>query len=365
MKSGKISEAAANLFPGYFALVMATGIISIAAHLLSMKPVAWTLLIVNLIAYSALSLLLVIRLILFFPRVTADVADHARGPGFFTVVAGTCVLGSQLLIVAGWHQAASILWIIGLLLWTLIMYSFFASVTVRENKPPLESGLSGSWLIAVVATQSISVLGTLLVGRFGPYREPLLFFTLSMFLLGCMHYLLLITLIFYRFTFVNLTTAALTPPYWINMGAVAITTLAGARLILATSEWSLLGEILPFLKGFTLFFWAVGTWWIPLLFILGFWRHVYKRFPLRYDPQYWGMVFPLGMYTVCTFQLSKAINFEPLLIIPRYFVFVALAAWVVTFVGLIWSFLPGAAVCCEDGAQYLKNLFLKIKRFGA
>ena len=99
----------------------------------------------------------------------------------------------------------------------------------------------------------------------------------------------------------------------------------------------------PFIKGFTLFFWAAGTWWIPLLFILGFWRHVYKRFPLRYDPQYWGMVFPLGMYTVCTFQLSKAIAFEPLMIIPRYFVFVAFAAWLAAFIGLIWSLLPQRA----------------------
>lgn len=343
MKNSKISAAAANLFPGYFALVMATGIISIATHLLNMTPIAWALLIVNLIAYSVLVLLLLIRLIRFFPRVAADVADHVRGPGFFTVVAGTCVLGSQLLIVAEWQKAASILWLIGVFLWTLIMYSFFASVTVRENKPPLESGLSGSWLIVVVATQSISVLGTLLVRQFGSYREPLLFFTLCMFLLGCMHYLLLITLIFYRFTFVNLTTAALTPPYWINMGAVAITTLAGSRLILAASEWSFLGEILPFVKGFTLFFWAAGTWWIPLLFILGFWRHIYKRFPLAYDPQYWGMVFPLGMYTVCTFQLSKAINFEPLLVIPRYFVFIALAAWLVAFAGLVHSLVPWKA----------------------
>ncbi len=343
MMRGKIGNAAANLFPGYFALVMATGIISIAAFLLNMKPIAWGLLVVNLIAYSVLGLLLLIRLVSFFTRVAADIADHVRGPGFFTVVAGTCVLGSQLLIVAGWTKPAAVLWMVGLLLWLLIMYSFFALVTVRENKPPIERGLSGVWLIAVVATQSISVLGTLLAGQFGAFREPLLFFTLCMFLLGCMHYLLLITLIFYRFTFVNLTTAALTPPYWINMGAVAITTLAGARLILAASEWSLIGEILPFIKGFTLFFWAAGTWWIPLLFILGFWRHVYKRFPLRYDPQYWGMVFPLGMYTVCTFQLSKAIAFEPLMIIPRYFVFVAFAAWLAAFIGLIWSLLPQRA----------------------
>lgn len=212
-EAGRIGQAAANLFPGYFALVMATGIISIATHLLAMGSLAWVLLVINLIAYLVLWLLLLIRLIRFFPRVKADVTDHARGPGFFTVVAGTCVLGSQLVIVASQYPAAGILWLVGLLLWGLIMYSFFASVTVRENKPPLESGLSGAWLLAVVATQSISVLGTLLVNRFGAYREPLLFFTLCMFLVGCMLYLLLITLIFYRFTFVSLTSATLTPPY--------------------------------------------------------------------------------------------------------------------------------------------------------
>ena len=337
--SNALLRAAADLFPGYFALVMATGIISIAAHLLEMKTVALSLLVVNVIAYAILWFLLILRLILFFPRVRADITDHVRGPGFFTVVAGTCVLGSQLIIVIAEYRVAAVLWLAALLLWLVIMYTFFTAVTVRENKPSVEGGLNGAWLIAVVSTQSLSVLGTLLAGRWDAYREPLLFFTLCMFLLGCMLYLLLITLIFYRFTFVNVTTAQLTPPYWINMGAVAITTLAGARLILAAPAWSFLSDVLPFLKGFTLFFWATGTWWIPLLFILGFWRHVYKRFPLRYDPQYWGMVFPLGMYTVCTFQLSKAINFAPLLVIPRYFIYVALVGWLAAFVGLLHALL--------------------------
>ncbi len=331
-----VLRAAADLFPGYFALVMATGIISIACFLLEMRTLAFVLLVVNAIAFALLWLLLLMRLVWFFPRVRNDINNHVRGPGFFTVVAGTGVLGSQLFIVAGQSRIAGLLWLLALILWAVIMYTFFAAITVRENKPSIEGGLNGAWLLAVVATQSISVLGTLLVGHFAEYRELLLFFTLCMFLLGCMLYIPLITLIFYRFTFVNITTASLTPPYWINMGAVAITTLAGARLI-AASESTLLSEFMAFLKGFTLFFWAAGTWWIPLLLILGFWRHVYRKFPLKYDPQYWGMVFPFGMYTVCTFQLSKAINFPPLLVIPRYFIYLALAGWFVVSFGLIYS----------------------------
>ncbi|HEX7334589.1 MAG TPA: tellurite resistance/C4-dicarboxylate transporter family protein [Pyrinomonadaceae bacterium] len=333
-----LSRATADLFPGYFALVMATGIISIACFLLQMTTISIVLLVINIVAYVVLWLLLLSRLLFFFSRVKADIQDHVRGPGFFTVVAGTCVLGSALLIVANRYLPAMVLWLAGIGLWIVIMYTFLTAVTVRENKPSIEAGLNGGWLLAVVATQSISVLGTLLADRVGGYRESILFFTLCMFLLGCMLYLLLITLIFYRFTFVNVTLAALTPPYWINMGAVAITTLAGARLIIAGPGWSLLNEVVPFLKGFTLFFWAAATWWIPLLLALGFWRHVYKRFPLKYDPQYWGMVFPFGMYTVCTFQLSNAINFPPLLVIPRFFIYLALAGWIAVSFGFVRGF---------------------------
>jgi tellurite resistance protein TehA-like permease len=127
------------------------------------------------------------------------------------------------------------------------------------------------------------------------------------------------------------------------MGAVAISTLAGSLLVLAAPYSPVIRDVFPFIKGLTLMFWATATWWIPMLLILGVWRHVYRRFPLQYDPLYWGAVFPLGMYTACTIRLSQALDAPFLMVIPRAFVYVALAAWTLALVGLVRTLVRGSS----------------------
>jgi tellurite resistance protein TehA-like permease len=289
----------------------------------------------------------VLRVIWFRDQVLADLTNHGRSVGFFTVVAATSVFGSQWLVIGSAWRLALWLWVATIVLWATLTYIIFTILTVKEDKPTLAEGIHGGWLVSVVAAQSVSVLGSQLASGFGDRAPYVLLLCLAMWLGGGMLYIWIISLIFYRYTFFTMRPSDLTPPYWINMGAVAISTLAGSFLVLDAQQSKVINETLPFIRGLTLMFWATATWWIPMLVILGIWRHIYRRFPLRYDPLYWGAVFPLGMYTVCTFRLAQAIDAPFLLVIPRVFVFAALGAWTLAMIGLLRALIRSGPALTE------------------
>lgn len=335
-----LRHATASLSPGYFSMVMATGIMSIAAHLLGVPVLAKALLALNWLLFIVIGALALAHLVWHPRRVRDDLFNHLNAPGFFTFVAACGVLGSQSLLIGGNLRVAATLGIVGLLAWIGFTYTIFTVLTVKQEKPELARGINGGWLLAVVATQSMAVLAALIAPEVGqPLRMELNFFALSMWLWGGMLYIWMMSLIFYRYTFFKLAPGDLTPPYWINMGAMAISTLAGSLLIVNVSGAPFLTSLLPFIKGFTVFYWATGTWWIPMLLVLALWRHVYKRFPMKYDPLYWGAVFPLGMYAASTDQMIRAMGFDFLGFLPPVFLYIALAAWTAAFTGFVLDLL--------------------------
>lgn len=326
----------AMMSPAYFALVMATGIVSVAAHLQGWQLLGRLLFVLNGFFYLTLWLMLLMRLWRYPAKVFADLIDHLRGPGFFTLVAATSVLGSQFVLLNEDYTSAFILWVGSVLLWLIFNYTIFTALTVKQNKPSLPEGINGAWLLGVVASQSVAVLTALLASHIDqPGKLEMNFLALSMWLWGGMLYIWMMSLIFYRYTFFSFSPGDLSPPYWINMGAMAISVLAGSLLILNSADAPFLTSLLPFIKGFTVFYWATGSWWVPMLLILSIWRHVYRRFPLSYDPLYWGAVFPLGMYATCTQQMITAMHFDFLDFLPPTFTVIALLTWLLVFTGLV------------------------------
>lgn len=322
-----------TFFPGYFALVMATGIVSIGAYLNDLKQTAMVLLAANILFYITLWVILILRIFKYPADVWKDVISSSRGVTFLTIVVANNVLGNEFAIITSHKDIAVFLWYFGIILWVVIAYTFFVVITAKEPKQGVEVSLSGAWLLIVVATESIAVLGALIANEMA-YKEIVIFVSFCAFLIGGMHYMVFISLIIYRWLFMSMKAELLTPPYWINMGAVAITTLAGARLLMYTQHHEWINGIQYFLPGLTVFFWAFATWWIPILLLLPIWRHVIQKVPIKYDPQYWSLVFPTGMYAVATFNLSKSLNLSFLMPISNVFICFSMIAWAIVFIGM-------------------------------
>lgn len=329
-----IKNGIAQLHPAYFALVMATGIVSLDCKLLGLTHFAWFLFVLNIPAYFVLLTLYLVRISLFTNAFVADCFSHKRAFGFFTIVAATNVLGSQFLSLSGSNNIAQALWWTALFFWFTCTYSIFVFLIINKQKPSVDEGVNGGWLIAVVATQSMCVLGAQL-------KSPLLgdsaltgFVLLSFWLFGGMLYLWLISLIFYRYMFFKFEPSDLIPPYWINMGAMAISTLAGCELAAKYAAIEPVSQLLPFVKGVTVLYWATATWWIPMLLVLGVWRHGIHKLQFKYDPLYWGLVFPLGMYSVCSFKLAAVMQIDAITIVARIFVVCGMLGWGATFLSM-------------------------------
>jgi tellurite resistance protein TehA-like permease len=329
----------ATLFPGYFALVMATGIIATAAQQLDIHWLANVLYAVAAVAYVVLAVLVIARLVLYPRLLFADLTSHAKGFAFLTIVAGTNVLGAASGLVHGWWGLARGLWWVSIPLWVVLVYATLFAVVLRHDKPGLERGINGTWFLLTVSLESIAVLGALLL-----VRDPgdLLAFTcLASFTLGLLLYLIVMTMVFLRWTFQPLEPDEADPPAWIAAGAVAITVLAGSNLLNAQRVSDRIVRVAPFLEGVITLAWATATFWFPLMIAIGVWRHIVRRVPLRYTPAFWAMVFPLGMYGAATYRMRGAIDLDSLGWVPGLAFAIALAAWTLTFVGLVHSVATG------------------------
>jgi tellurite resistance protein TehA-like permease len=329
-----LSEAIRTLNPGYFALVMGSGIVSIAMSNHGQRALSVALLWVAGIAYAVLVILHVTRFVAFRAELAEDFTDPRRGFGFFTFVAGTDVLGTRL-AVDRHHTAALVLLTVGCLAWLILGYVVPWTAVLGQAKRPVIAGANGTWFIWVVASQSIAVLAAALEPSTGHGRRELALLAVFCWSVGVFLYAAAGIFVAARLMVYDLRPQDLTPPYWVAMGATAITVVAGARIV-QMADAPMVSATRGLIAGASVVFWAFGTWLIPALVAAGVWRHLLHRIPLRYEATLWSIVFPLGMYGVGGHYLGDADHLPIVKGIGANESWFALVVWALTFVAMVY-----------------------------
>lgn len=328
-----IDREISRLFPGCFAMVMATGIISNAMVFTGHRAVSDALLAVNCVLLPWLLTATTVRALRHRAALWADLTSPQKVFGFFTIVAACDVFGASL-GMRGLTEVAIGLWFAALILWTVLIYFSFGVLTFLKSGQGVNV-VHGGWLIAIVGTQSLVVLGADVAPELGAIAPSALVLIHMLWGIGLGLYGIFITLFAHRIFFFAFEPKDITPLLWVVMGAAAISTNAGSMLILTDTGMPFLEAMRPFVDGMSLIMWAWGSWWIPLLILFGLWKHGICRVPVTYTPMLWSLVFPVGMYALASLRLSLAADFTPLGAVARTMVWVALALWLATAAGFL------------------------------
>jgi tellurite resistance protein TehA-like permease len=326
MLGSRLEASVRGLSPAYFAMVMATGVVSVGLAYDGRRLLSRCLLVLTVAAFAGLVVLNGWRLVSYRSELVDDLTSPATGFGFFTFVAAADVLAAR--IAAGGTDVALVLLVVAAVCWLLRGYAVPWTTRLETRDRPLLASADGTWFLWAVGAQSVSVAAAALAGvRPG---ETLTAVAVSAWCLGLMLYGLTAVVLMLRVLTSGIGPAELTPPSWIAMGAAAITTLAGAEITLLPRS-PLLDTTGDLVRDGSFLAWVLATWLIPALLAAGWWRHVTHRLPLAYDVHLWSIVFPLGMYAVASSRLGEVTGLSLLRDIGRVWIWVALAAWTATF----------------------------------
>lgn len=327
----------ARLTPGYFAGVMGTGIVSIGAQLTGHAVLASVLFWIALVFYVVLITLNVWRFVAYRREMSEDFQDPSRAFGFFTFIAATDVVAAMLVGV-GLAVPAAVLLAVATTAWLVLGYVIpWTAVLGNPRRPMLETA-NGTWFIWVVASQSVAVVAAGLEPMYPEFRQGLTILAVVTWSVGIVLYVACALFVMLRAMLYRLEPQHLDPPYWVAMGAVAITVVAGARIV-EMDDAPMIDVTRALIAGLSVIFWAWASWLIPVLLAAGVWRHLIHRIPLRYQPTLWSFVFPMGMYAAASIYLGRADHLPVVEAVGTAWFWVGLGVWCLTAAGMIADLL--------------------------
>lgn len=317
-----------DLPPDVFAVVMATGVVSIAARDHAYSRISIGLAVLAVLAFVVLALGLVLRVIARPRSALGALSDPDVALSLFASVAACAVLGARF------DNHWPIVWALGAV--ALAAWLLLAPLSVRDVRSRPRSELRdhahGAWLLPSVATSGLAITAADLSAHSGV--SALLVIACTAWLLGLAIYVAVSWLILWRALSPPFSPDQVTPDSWILMGALAIATLAGNHLLAAADAFGARGYQ-DWIRPMTLGSWVVAGLWIPALLYAELWRADHRVGSLHYTRIWWAAVFPLGMYSSATQATSTELHMRSLTTISLVFFWVAFTVWLLVTVGLV------------------------------
>ncbi|MFG3100353.1 tellurite resistance/C4-dicarboxylate transporter family protein [Streptomyces sp. NPDC048182] len=298
--------------PAAGAAVMATGILSVGLHLAGHEVLSKIALVLACAAWLALAANFGYLLLAQRPQWLT----RAGTPGALTAVAATCVLGTRFAVL-GWQVLAEALLALAVLLWPGLIW-----LVVRR----WGRRMPGAVFLGCVATQGLAVLGATLAAATS--TAWLAHAALVPFWLGIVLYLVAL----FRFDLRQVARGA--GDHWIAGGALAISALAGAKLLTADGPGRYLwnADDNAVLHDVTVLLLALDLAWLAVLLVA---ELVWPR--PRYDVRRWSTVFPLGMSAAATLSVGAAVDAPGLDTPGRVLLWIAVAVWLAVAAGAVLS----------------------------
>lgn len=307
---GVFSRFHGRPWAGAFNVVMATTVVSIAARNVGLEALSVVLLWVAVAAFVSLAALdlWLARHPLVLVRRAAQPGQGFHALGFVAdqTVLGVRIVGSGTVGLT----IATVLLACGWVLWVLIL----AAVAVEHGRGGGRKP-RGEWLLTVVATEGLAILSARIADH---HHAPALHAGATvLWIVGGVAYGVVGALLVRRATQPDFGVGNVTPDWWIVMGAPAIWCVAA--IAVTGAHPGTLGAAAAVIA------WGVAT---AMLIVIAAADAVRAhRLGVRFTPERWTMVFPLGMYSVASWELGRSLHAGWLTEVGKASLAVALAAW--------------------------------------
>ncbi|MDR4504834.1 MAG: tellurite resistance/C4-dicarboxylate transporter family protein [Candidatus Scalindua sp.] len=299
--------AAYSITTRWFIVGIATIMMALSASSYDYNSVSFYLFTTGMGVFFTVALFLVIKAILYYKDLLHELLDPQKLLYSFSLVGIVALTGICASRLFGWHTVTYIFWYAALVLWVSITLSSFTILFLyrKSEDRRIEDILHGGWFFVVVGTQFTALLSIDVAGQATGHTLLIQYFSFALWSVGTFLCLMFMTFMIFRLVFYPVTHDTELSSYWMNTGAAAVTAVVCAALhqqIHMTG--GPLGELLSFLKGFSLFFWSIGLWWLPFLIILAIRKQVKSGWKLPFTVGYWEVVLAICLFAAGTTQLT-------------------------------------------------------------